>query len=165
MNQTREIVQEAYQLARRGDHRKLRELVADDATWHPAREGAWNPCRDGDMIVRTLLWRSGPANRLRPGETIELGDLPAEFRAQPAPGAKADWLEALAQEVERRLARGESGILEALGKQFERLLIVRALARSGGRRIEAANLLGMGRNTITRKIQELGIEDAGEAEK
>ncbi|HII41037.1 MAG TPA: nitrogen regulation protein NR(I) [Thermoplasmata archaeon] len=102
---------------------------------------------------------------MAPGQTIELGDLPAEFRAQPAPGAKADWLEALAEEVERRLARGESGILEALGKQFERLLIVRALARSGGRRIEAANLLGMGRNTITRKIQELGIEDAGEAEK
>jgi ketosteroid isomerase-like protein len=74
MNQTREIVQEAYQLARRGDHRKLRELVADDATWHPAREGAWNPCRDGDMIVKTLVWRSGPANRLRLSETIDLGD-------------------------------------------------------------------------------------------
>ena len=38
-------------------------------------------------------------------------------------------------------------------------LISKALARTGGRRIEAANLLGMGRNTITRKIQELGIED------
>ena len=39
----------------------------------------------------------------------------------------------------------------------------RALARTGGRRIEAAQLLGMGRNTITRKIQELGIGNAGEA--
>ena len=74
MSQTLDIVRQAYDLARRSDHRKLRALVADDATWHPAREGAWNPCRDGDMIVRTLVWRSGPANRLRPGMTIELGD-------------------------------------------------------------------------------------------
>lgn len=73
MSETLEIVQQAYSLARKGDHRKLRQLIADDATWHPAREGAWNPCRDGDTIVRTMLWRSGPANRLRPGMTIELG--------------------------------------------------------------------------------------------
>ena len=74
MSETLDTVRQAYDLARRSDHRKLRALVADDATWHPAREGAWNPCRDGDMIVRTLVWRSGPANRLRPGMTIELGD-------------------------------------------------------------------------------------------
>ena len=94
---------------------------------------------------------------MAPGQMIELGDLPAEFRAQPAPAATADWLEALAEEVERRLARGESAILDVLGRQFERSLIVGALAHSGGRRIEAANLLGMGRNAITRKIQELEI--------
>ena len=74
MNQARQVVQQAYDLARRGDHRKLRELIADDATWHPAREGAWNPCRDGDMIVRTMMWRAGPANCLRQVETIELGN-------------------------------------------------------------------------------------------
>ena len=39
----------------------------------PAREGAWNPCRDADQIVRTLLWRTH-ANRLRPAEIIDLGD-------------------------------------------------------------------------------------------
>ena len=100
---------------------------------------------------------------MAPGQTIELGDLPAELRAPPVATPHADWLDALAHEVERRLARGESGILDALSKQFERLLIVRALAQSGGRRIEAANLLGMGRNTITRKIQELGIDNPGES--
>jgi ketosteroid isomerase-like protein len=68
-----EVVQEAYGFARRGDHRHLRELIADDATWLPAREGAWSPCRDGDTIVKTLVWRSGPANRFRPGTTIDLG--------------------------------------------------------------------------------------------
>ena len=89
---------------------------------------------------------------------IGTGDLPAEFRDQAATTA-SDWLAALEQEAERRLARGDTGILDALGRQFERALISKALARTGGRRIEAANLLGMGRNTITRKIQELGIED------
>ena len=74
MSSTQEIVQQAYGHAKRGDRRALRELIADDATWHPAREGAWNPCRDGDTVVKTLLWRSGNANKLRPGETIELGD-------------------------------------------------------------------------------------------
>lgn len=74
MSTTLDTVREAYGRARRGDRSGLRELIADDATWHPAREGAWNPCRDGDMIVKTLVWRSGRANRLRPGETIDLGD-------------------------------------------------------------------------------------------
>jgi two-component system, NtrC family, nitrogen regulation response regulator GlnG len=95
---------------------------------------------------------------MAPGQVVEPGDLPAEFREPGAAAGAADWLAALEQEAERRLARGETGILEALGRQFERSLISRALARTGGRRIEAANLLGMGRNTITRKIQELGIE-------
>jgi two-component system nitrogen regulation response regulator GlnG len=98
------------------------------------------------------------------GQVIDVGDLPAEFRDQ-ATASAPDWLAALEQEVERRLARGESGILDALGPQFERALIMRALAKTGGRRIDAANLLGMGRNTITRKIQELGIEDDPGADK
>ena len=58
MNQTAQVVQQAYELARRSDHRKLRGLLADDATWDPAPGGVWKPCRDGDMIVRTLLWRA-----------------------------------------------------------------------------------------------------------
>jgi two-component system nitrogen regulation response regulator GlnG len=93
------------------------------------------------------------------GQVIEAVDLPAELREQPAGGAVSDWVGALELEAERRLARGDTGILDALSRQFEKALIARALARTGGRRIEAANLLGMGRNTITRKIQELGIED------
>jgi two-component system nitrogen regulation response regulator GlnG len=100
---------------------------------------------------------------MAPGQVIEVGDLPAEFRDQ-SPAVAADWLSALEQEAERRLARGQTGILDDLGRQFERTLISKALQRTGGRRIEAANLLGMGRNTITRKIQELGIEDDPEPE-
>jgi len=95
---------------------------------------------------------------MAPGQVVDVGDLPAEFRDQPA-AAASDWVSALEYEVERRLARGDIGILDQLGRQFERSLIVKALARTGGRRIEAAHLLGMGRNTITRKIQDLGIDD------
>jgi len=100
---------------------------------------------------------------MAPGQAIGLTDLPAEFRGEPEGASQlpaGDWPGVLEQEVERRLARGESGIMEQLSRQFERSLITKALARTGGRKIEAANLLGMGRNTITRKIQELGIGDA-----
>jgi two-component system, NtrC family, nitrogen regulation response regulator GlnG len=95
---------------------------------------------------------------MAPGQVIDTGDLPAEFRDQAAT-TSADWLAALGHEAERRLARGETGILDGLSRQFERALITKALERTAGRRIEAAALLGMGRNTITRKIAELGIED------
>ncbi len=74
MSSTQEIVQQAYSFARKGDRRQLRELIADDATWLPVREGAWNPCRDGDTVLKTMLWRSGSANKLRPGQTIDLGN-------------------------------------------------------------------------------------------
>jgi two-component system, NtrC family, nitrogen regulation response regulator GlnG len=99
---------------------------------------------------------------MAPGQVVDLGNLPPEFRTQlpgEAAAGAADWIAALEQEAERRLVRGDTGILDILGRQFERTLITKALARTGGRRIDAANLLGMGRNTITRKIQELGIED------
>ena len=49
--------------------------------------------------------------------------------------------------------------MEELSKSFEKTLIAKALAHTGGRRIEAAGRLGIGRNTITRKIDELGIGD------
>jgi two-component system nitrogen regulation response regulator GlnG len=97
-------------------------------------------------------------NVMAPGQVIGMADLPAEFRGASAAVAPTDWIAALEREVEQRLSRGQTGILDELGRQFERSLISRALARTGGRRIEAATLLGMGRNTITRKIQELGIE-------
>jgi two-component system nitrogen regulation response regulator GlnG len=105
---------------------------------------------------------------MAPGQAIGVADLPAEFRGEPAGAGLApasDWIAALEQEVERRLARGETGVLDQLSRQFERSLISRALARTGGRRIEAATLLGMGRNTITRKIQELGIGDGDDDKK
>jgi two-component system nitrogen regulation response regulator GlnG len=63
------------------------------------------------------------------------------------------------------LNRGETHIMDEMTRQFEKALILKALAHTGGRRIEAANLLGLGRNTLTRKIQELGLEDKDRAER
>jgi two-component system nitrogen regulation response regulator GlnG len=88
---------------------------------------------------------------------IEVKDLPPELRAETAPAAQS-WVAALEKEVEGLLNRGETGVMDTLNRQFEKSLIVKALAHTGGRRIEASQLLGLGRNTLTRKIQELGIE-------
>jgi two-component system nitrogen regulation response regulator GlnG len=70
-----------------------------------------------------------------------------------------DWRELLVEEVERRLAAGQSDVMPTLVRDFEGVLIRTALRHTHGRRIEAAQKLGVGRNTITRKIQELGLED------
>jgi len=128
--------------------------IADDALAHIARLEFPGNVRQLENLCHWLTV-------MAPGQVIDMGNLPPEFRTQsPGDGVTAsDWVAALEQEAERRLARGDTGILDALGRQFERALIVKALARTGGRRIDAANLLGMGRNTITRKIQELGIDD------
>ena len=55
-------------------------------------------------------------------------------------------------------AGGESDIADPLTRDFETALIVKALQHTGGRRIEAASLLGIGRNTLTRKVQDLKID-------
>jgi len=94
------------------------------------------------------------------GVNIEVKDLPAEIRAESQPGTEGNWVGALEREVAASLARGETGLMDAMGTQFEKTLIAKALAHTGGRRIEAAQLLGLGRNTLTRKIQELGLDDA-----
>ncbi len=99
---------------------------------------------------------------MAPAQSIEVADLPPELRGETAKGSDADWSAALAREVEKALMRGESAIMDGLTREFEKILISRALAHTGGRRIEAANLLGIGRNTITRKIAELGIEGRDE---
>ena len=94
---------------------------------------------------------------MAPGQVIEPKDLPPEALQESA-GVALDWVEALARAAQARLGRGETGILDELTAEFERTLIRVALAHTGGRKIEAANLLGWGRNTLTRKIQELGME-------
>ncbi|MGH8728361.1 MAG: nitrogen regulation protein NR(I) [Burkholderiales bacterium] len=95
---------------------------------------------------------------MAPGAVIEIRDLPDELRGAPRDGAAQDWISALEREVQNALARGEKNLLPGYSREFEKALILKALAHTGGRRIEAAHLLGMGRNTLTRKIQELGLD-------
>ncbi len=94
------------------------------------------------------------------GQEIRIEDLPAELR-QPdstAAGPAQGWEGALRHWAEQRLAGGAEAILNEALPAFERIMIEAALARTGGRRQDAARLLGWGRNTLTRKIKELDME-------
>jgi len=79
--------------------------------------------------------------------------------AVPAAGAAPTWLKDLERDARARLESGQADVWDLLTRQFEASLIHTALDLTRGRRIEAAQKLGIGRNTITRKIQELGIDD------
>ncbi len=96
-----------------------------------------------------------------PGREILVSDLPAD-QATPVAGDERpddDWARALARWVDAALARGETGLLRQAQPAFERTMIVQTLRHTGGRRQSAARLLGYGRNTLTRKIQELRLTD------
>ena len=96
---------------------------------------------------------------MAPGQVVDEADLPPEMRepgdASPSLGS---WTQALGAEADRLLAESPGEVHERLQREFERVLIRRAMHATGDRRVEAAQLLGLGRNTITRKIQELGID-------
>ncbi len=95
---------------------------------------------------------------MAPGQTIEIDDLPAEMRETPQTAVVADWQAQLAAVADTLLTREQGAVWDKLSKSFEATLIRRALAATGGKRIEAAQLLGIGRNTITRKIQDLELD-------
>ncbi|MGC2165215.1 MAG: nitrogen regulation protein NR(I) [Gallionella sp.] len=101
---------------------------------------------------------------MTPSQVVEIADLPAEWRgtSRPESSEQRNWEDDLAQQARQALQRGDAGIMDKFGSRFERILIVQALRHTNGRRIEAANLLGIGRNTLTRKIQDLGLENQGE---
>ena len=101
---------------------------------------------------------------MTPSQVVEIADLPQEWRGESAAGESigGDWSTALAKQAAIALQRGDERIMDTLTAQFERTLIMQALKHTNGRRIEAATLLGIGRNTLTRKIQELGLDNQGE---
>jgi two-component system nitrogen regulation response regulator GlnG len=77
-------------------------------------------------------------------------------------GAAGGWIGLLELQAASMLNAGESEVMDVLGKQFESALIKTALKHTHGRKNDAAVRLGIGRNTITRKIAELGIDGARE---
>jgi two-component system nitrogen regulation response regulator GlnG len=74
--------------------------------------------------------------------------------------AAGSWIGLLELQAATMLSAGQSEVMDVLGKQFESALIKTALKHTHGRKNDAAVRLGIGRNTITRKIAELGIDGA-----
>jgi two-component system nitrogen regulation response regulator GlnG len=95
---------------------------------------------------------------MAPGQTIRVEDLPPELLAADAENTRgADWEARLRNIVEQRLARGDGEIFKDINDSFERILIEAALKHTGGRKLDAAKKLGWGRNTLTRKLKDLGL--------
>ena len=112
--------------------------------------------------VRELVNLCRRMTVLAPGNEIHIEDLPAEITSAGAPpAAAADWTEALTQWAERASASGKPLLDDAL-PAFERTLISVALRHTQGHRQAGAKLLGWGRNTLTRKLKELGMDDSPE---
>ncbi|HVT36887.1 MAG TPA: nitrogen regulation protein NR(I) [Nevskiaceae bacterium] len=124
------------------------------------------------QLENTCRWLTVMA----PGRDVHLADLPPELRAGApvvaapvtiaAPQAaiaavsvaSGEWHELLRVWADRALAAGNSDLLGTATPLFERVMIEAALKETGGQRQEAAKRLGWGRNTLTRKIKELGME-------
>ncbi len=97
---------------------------------------------------------------MAPGPEVFIDDLPVELRTdKPSGEISDDWQGALHRWAASRLRMGEVGVINEATDDFERIMINAALQHTGGRRQEAARLLGLGRNTLTRKIKELNMED------
>jgi two-component system nitrogen regulation response regulator GlnG len=113
---------------------------------------------------------------MTPATIIGVSDLPTDIIAQaseqpvvlqgessptspaPAKGNPGDWESGLGRLAVKMLQDGETEVYDALCSRFEKAVLQAALEVTRGRRVEAAQRLGIGRNTITRKLQELGID-------
>ena len=126
------------------------ELMAGDVARQPVMSGpAMGAPAPADASVAYAAPSPGGAAPVMAGGLVsaQVGGLPT------------GWLLDLQREARRLLESGNPGVWDVLTRQFEGQLIHTALEVTRGRRIEAAHKLGIGRNTITRKIQELGLED------
>ena len=108
------------------------------------------------------------------GREVYPEDLPSELKQIPITRSGEDaqvaqnldriavhhWDELLGQWAVQKLKNGEMKILDIATPMFERTLIIAALQQTRGRKRHAAELLGWGRNTLTRKLKELGMDTA-----
>ena len=115
------------------------------------------------QLENTCRWLTVMAS----GREVHLEDLPPELRDRPSgespagvgrPASTRDWTRDLADKARDHWRQGSRDVLAVVQPQFERTLIQEALAMTDGHRQQAAALLGWGRNTLTRKIQELGLD-------
>jgi two-component system nitrogen regulation response regulator GlnG len=95
------------------------------------------------------------------GRDIHLEDLPPELsrtKKEQASESSNSWKTLLEGEIRQKLIQGSADIAKTIIPEIEAILIRSALQHTSGKRNEAALLLGYGRNTLTRKVKELGIE-------
>ncbi|OIN43505.1 nitrogen regulation protein NR(I) [Pseudomonas azotoformans] len=110
------------------------------------------------QLENTCRWITVMAS----GREVHISDLPPELLSLPQDSAPVtNWEQALRQWADQALARGQSSLLDSAVPAFERIMIETALKHTAGRRRDAAVLLGWGRNTLTRKIKELGMKVDG----
>jgi two-component system nitrogen regulation response regulator GlnG len=110
------------------------------------------------QLENTCRWITVMAS----GREVHVSDLPPELLSLPQDSAPVtNWEQALRQWADQALARGQSSLLDSAVPSFERIMIETALKHTAGRRRDAAVLLGWGRNTLTRKIKELGMKIDG----
>jgi two-component system nitrogen regulation response regulator GlnG len=108
------------------------------------------------QLENTARWLTVMAS----GREIHCEDLPPELHRQQSAGiGDGDWQTVLRAAVRNSLAAGKVALLDQMTPEFETVMIETALEHTGGRKQDAARLLGWGRNTLTRKIKELGLED------
>ena len=111
------------------------------------------------QLENTCRWITVMAS----GREVLVDDLPPELLALPhAPASDSNWEQQLRNWADQQLACGATSLLEQAVPAFERVMIETALKHSAGRRRDAALLLGWGRNTLTRKIKELGMNTGDE---
>ena len=108
--------------------------------------------------VRQLVNAARRLTVTAPGREIRTEDIPADLGGEGGEAPAQDsWSRELEAWATRQLSAGGAPLLDVAGPEFERTLARVALASVQGRRQEAAKLIGWGRNTLTRKLRELGI--------
>jgi two-component system nitrogen regulation response regulator GlnG len=113
--------------------------------------------------VRELVNLCRRLTVLAPGSEVHVDDLPTDITtAGPASTPADDWVSSLAGWADKAAISGGRPLLDEALPQFEKTLIRVALKHTQGHRQAAAKLLGWGRNTLTRKLKELGMDDIPE---
>ncbi|WP_257281217.1 nitrogen regulation protein NR(I) [Endozoicomonas sp. ISHI1] len=111
------------------------------------------------QLENTCRWLTVMAS----GREVLISDLPPELLSQPDSGPvtlqPGNWEQQLRLWADRELAAGHSSILDKAIPAFEKIMIESALQHTGGRKRDASELLGWGRNTLTRKMKELKMSD------
>ncbi len=113
------------------------------------------------QLENTCRWITVMAS----GREVHVNDLPPELLNQEEKTTTSNnWEQALRNWADQQLAQGKKALLDGAVPIFERIMIETALKHTAGRRRDASLLLGWGRNTLTRKIKELGMEEGSEEE-